>query len=200
MNVNCRDIAKVLLQGMPIEGEDYINKLNEYVETIEAMPVEQLQVLRASYIFSRMARRDERQDLFQALVSNGLDYLAKYEGRIRDVERFCYTVAQHKWRDFWLKNKRHKLMLNGGWISLNEVVRAPSGEEIERQELVTSEVDFETRIVLKLDSQAVLNALPYRVKKSAIKKLNGQKLSSHDYERLARYREQNDTIQEVLRA
>ncbi len=201
MDVSYRSIAKLLARGMPIDRQDYSDIIEGYIKSIEAMPPEQQTALKASYIFSNLSREYERQDLFQELVAYTLDELAKYEGRIADLEGFCYTVARHKWGDWWKKKKRRKGILNGGFLSLNELVQNDDGQEVELQELIAGEIEFESKLNSELDSQAILNTLPDKVKAIVMKKLIGrERLSSSEHNTLWRYTKQNgDAIREAIK-
>ena len=202
MDVSYRSIAKLLAHGIPVDGQDYSDMIEAYIKSIEAMPPEHQHTLSASYIFSSLARTYERQDLFQELVAYTLTELAKYDGRIKDLEAFCYTVAKHKWGDWWKQKKRRKRILNGGFLSLNQLVRDCDSQEIELHETIAGEVEFESNLNSELDSQAVLNSLPDRVRTIAEKRLlNCEKLSSSECNILWRYAKQSgDTIRELLRA
>ena len=198
MNVDYRQIAKVLVSGMPLEGQEYSSKVEEYIKVIETMPVKHQQALRASYIFGSMAPAEERQDLFQDLVDHVLTKLAKRNGQVKDLEAFCYTVAKHKWGDWWRQKKRRRQILNGGFISLDERLENGDREEIELHKLIPGEAGFQDRINSKLDSLAVLNTLPDRVKAIVLKRLdykkpkNGNKVSSSECNTLWRYARQNE--------
>ena len=201
MEVSYRRIAKLLARGMPIEGQEYIDIIEGYINSIEAMPNEHKQTLRASYIFSCLAPRDDRQDLFQELVAYTLTQLAKYDGRIKDVEAFSYTVARHKWGDWWKQKKRRRQILNGGFISLNKLTTDNDGEQIELQDLIADDLGLESELESKLDSQALLSSLPNKIKAIVVKRLNRQTPTNHQYQMLARYREENEcAIRAQLRA
>ncbi|MBA7559795.1 hypothetical protein ES708_01410 [subsurface metagenome] len=207
MDVSCRQIAKVLARGMPVEGEEYSQIIEGYIKTLEALPDEQLQALRASYIFSGQAPQEERQDLFQELVSHTLTALSSYDSHITDLEAFCYTVAKHKWNDFWDKKKRRKEILNGGFVSLNEPVQTREKEEIDLQELIAGEVKSESKLISELNAQAVFSTLPDKIKAIVQKRLDnkrqkrGRTISSAECTMLWRYAKQNgDKIRELITA
>lgn len=207
MDVSYRQIAKRLAQGMPVEGQDYSDIIEGYIRSIEAMPVEQQAALKASFIFSSMAPKDERQDLFQALVEQCLTELAKFDGQIKDPEAYCYTVARHRRWDFWKQSKRRTKILNGGFISLEEPVQNGDGQEVELKELIADDLDLESEINSQLDCQAVLDTMPDEFSAIVVKRLDykkqnrDSKLSSSEVNKLWRYVNQNgDKIREAIRA
>jgi len=199
MDVSYREIAKVLAFGMPLDGQDYRVKIESYIKSIEAMPVEQQATLQASFIFSRKAPREERRDLFQHLTAHILELMATWPKAIRDKHAWCYVVARNEWKRITRERKRHTRMINGGFVSLNEPVKRSESQETELQELIAGEVEFERKLNSELDSQSLLYTLTDNIKAIIDKRLNREKLSSHEYEKLARYREANgETIREAL--
>lgn len=200
MEVSYRSIAKLLARGMPLEGQDYSAKVESYIKSIEAMPVEQQATLKASYIFSRKAPREERQDLFQDLVSSCLTVLAT-KTPIRDPDPFCYKTVRLAWLDRTRYRNRPIEKLAREAYRLNSSVIDSNGQETELQELIAGEVDFEHKLNSELDSQAVLDTLPDRVKKVAVKRLSGLDVSNADYKAAKRYTTKHEkTIREALRA
>ena len=83
---------------------------------------------------------------------------------------------------------------------MNEPIPDSDGQEVELQEFIAGEVDFERKLNSKLDSQAVLDTLPDRVKAIVIKKLlDKQRLSSSECNILHRHIKQNGSkIREAL--
>ncbi len=200
MNVSYRKIAKVLAYGMPLSRQGYSEKVNEYTSTIETMPADQRAALQASYIFSTMTPKEERRDMFQDLVACILTELGKNNGRIKDIEGYCYTVAQHRWSNWWRNRKRRKQILNGGFTSLDVAIQNGEGQEEFLTELISGETEAEDKITSELDCQAVLNILPDRVRVIVEKRLlNRERLSSSECNILWRYAKRNrDTIRELL--
>ena len=204
MDVSYRSIARLLARGMPVEGQEYSEVIESLTKSIKAMPVEQQSPLKAAYIFSSLAPREERQDLFQTLVEQCLTELAKYDGHIKDLEAFCYTVARHKWGDKWKQKKNRAKILNGGFVSLNKVVPSTHQDgdipEVELHELLAGKLEWttirptnlESEINSELDSQAALDTLPDRVKAIVIKKLlDSGRISSSECNILHRHIKQN---------
>jgi len=73
MNVSYRQIAKVLAKGMQLGGQDYSDKVEEYIKSIEAMPVEQRATLSAAYIFSCKVPKEEREDILKRAEGGSSD-------------------------------------------------------------------------------------------------------------------------------
>jgi len=201
MKINYRSIAKLLAKDMPIDGQEYRVKIEEYIKAIKAMPKAQQSALGAAYIFSDMLRGYERQDLFQELVAHILTVMAKRKGSIESIDGFCYKVARNKWKDKWLQQENRKEITNGDFSSLNRpVIDSDNGREEELQELLAGEVEFERKLNSKLDSQAVLDSLPDRVKAIVIKKLiDKERLSSSECNILHRHtKNHGQKIREAL--
>ena len=57
IQVTYRDIAKMLSSALPVEGEGFGDKVEEYLETIKALPREAKLALKVGYIFSRKVPR-----------------------------------------------------------------------------------------------------------------------------------------------
>jgi len=207
MDISYRQIAKMLARGMPIEGQEYSELIESYIKSIEAMPLEQRSTLRASYIFSCKAPREERQDLFQELVSHSLTQLAKCDKRIKNIEAFCYRIAQRRWKDLRVQKRRRLEILNGGFLSLNVTVSDSEYGDIELQDTIAGETDFESELNSELDSQAVWDSLPDNVKPIVEKRLDfgkqnrGYTIKHSELKKIWRYAKKNeDAIREALRA
>lgn len=201
MRVSHRKIANVLLEGMPIHDKEYTQKVNEYIETLKHMPIEQFHVLQAAFIFSRKIAQEERQDLFQHLVAHILEIMSKWDKPITSTSGFCYKVARHEWMHFLRDKHRHIRMLNGSVLSLNVIVEDSEEGEIELQNCIGDGVNFESELNSKLDTQALIDTFPDRVKAIVHQRLNGQKISHLDYKVLNRYIKRNgDKIRELIKA
>ncbi|MBA7519036.1 hypothetical protein ES705_11110 [subsurface metagenome] len=213
MEVSYRTLAKALAYDMPLDGQEYSDLIEWYIKSIEAMPSNHQETLRAAYVFSRKAPKEDWRDLFQHFVAHGLEILNQWPEPIRDIAAFCYVVVRNEWKRVTRERKRHIRMLKGGVVSLNKIVPSAypdgDGREVELQELLAGKLEWTTRLDYSLEreitstlgSQAVLETLPDGVKAIVKKRLLSGKLSGHEYERLARYREENGkAIRELITA
>jgi len=70
----------MLASALPVEGEEFGVKVNEYLETIKALPREAKLAMKVGYIFSRKVpiRHSGREDMVEA--SKGRKYRLCAEG------------------------------------------------------------------------------------------------------------------------
>ena len=179
-----RSVAKMVASALPIEGEDFGEKVSGYLKTIKALPIAQRQALRCAYIFSRKVPREEREDMFQELT------LAILEANVRD-ERLAYAIARCDWRDWWRKYMTRSHYLAG---SLNATLEDEDGQAVEFGELLVGEVDFERRIQGKVDGEALFAKLPKPIRAIVTKRLLGRALTDAERQRLSRYVRQRPLI------
>ena len=161
IKVTYRDIAKMLCRAMPIQGEDYSNKVTEYLEAIKGMAPEAKTALKSAYIFSRKVPREEREDLFQELA------LAILKAHTKD-ERLAYTIARCDWRNWWAKYRIRQ------HINLDSVVEDDNGSQTSLGELLVGECEFENKINGDLDGERLYEQLPKWVQGIVAKRLEGR--------------------------
>ena len=173
-DITYRDIAKMLIKAMPIEGQEFTDKVNEYLDIIKAMPKEAKVALRSAYIFSRKVPREEREDLFQELC------LTVLKAKTKD-EKLGYAIARCDWRDWWAKYtiRQH--------YSLDAVVEDDSGNPITLAELIVGEVEFEFKLDGKIEAERIWNKLPELIKPIIQKRLLSNPLNATERQRLSRY-------------
>jgi len=169
-----RNIAIMLVKSMPVEGEIFGDKVTEYHAIIESLPQTAKIALRSAYIFSRKVPREEREDLFQDIA------LAILRAQTKD-EKLAYAIARCDWRDWWKKYK------NRSHYSLNTVIDDNEGNSAELIELLVGETEFERKQCDKLDTQAIWNQLPAKIKPIIMNKLIGQPLNSTERSHLKRW-------------
>lgn len=174
VNVSYRDIAKMLVKAMPLKGQEFGNKVNEYTDIIKAMPTEAKVALKSAYIFSAKVPREEREDMFQDLC------LAVLELRTKD-EKLGYTVARCDWKNWWSKYKIRQ------HYSLNSIVKDEEGNEIELAELIVGEAEFELKMDSKIDAERIWDKLPKLIKSIVQRRLLGYALNNTERQRLSRY-------------
>lgn len=168
-----RDIAKMLCRALPVEGQDFADKVNEYLDAIKAMPKEAKIALRSAYIFSRKVPREEREDMFQELCLAVLQVKTKNE-------KFGYAIARCDWKNWWQKFKIRS------HYSLDSVVNE-DGNAATFGELLVGEAEFERKMDGKIDGEALYQQLPGWVKKLVDKALLGYPIKGGDRQLLNRW-------------
>lgn len=160
MKVSYREVAKMMVRALPIDDDDIRDKVEDYLETIKAMPTEAKVALKSAYIFSRKVPRQEREDLFQDLA------LAVFKAKTKD-ERLAYTIARCDWRNWWAKYsiRQH--------YSLDTVVEDDEGNPATLAELIVGEVEFEFKMDGKIEADRIWNKLPDQIKPLVQKRLLG---------------------------
>ncbi len=86
-DITYRHIAKMLASALPVEGQEFGLKVEQYLDTIKRLPQEAKTALKSAYIFSRKVPREEREDLFQDIV------LAVLKVKTKD-EQLAYAIAR----------------------------------------------------------------------------------------------------------
>jgi len=169
LKVTFRDIAKMLASALPVEGQEFGIKVNEYVETIKAMTPENKTALKVAYIFSRKVPREERQDLFQDIAVTLL------EAKNKD-EKLSYAIARCDWKNWWSKytiRQHYSLDSEGNSVTLAE--------------LLVGEVECENRLNGELEAQRMFDKLPDKIKPLIDKRLIGYALNNSERNILNRY-------------
>lgn len=175
--VTYRNIAKMLASALPLNSNEFCNKIAELLSTIKALPIEAKIALRSAYIFSRKVPKPEREDLFQEL------FKAIWEVRTKD-EPFAYAIARQDWRNWWQKYMTRQHYLAG---SLNRTVLDSDNHEVELGELIVGECEFERKIDGKLDAERIWGKIPDPVKPVINRRLLGFPLNATERQRLSRF-------------
>ena len=174
MDITYRDIAKMFCKAMPLEGQEFGNKVTEYIESIKAMPNEAKIALKSAYIFSARVPREEREDMFQELA------LAVLKSQATD-ERLAYTVARCDWLNWW---KAYKIRSH---YSLDSVVDDGEGNQVSFGELLVGEVEFERKLNGDMDGERLFDSLPYWVKAIVQKRLMGIPIKGGDRQNIDKW-------------
>jgi DNA-directed RNA polymerase specialized sigma24 family protein len=169
------EISKATYQSIAkaAVGDPSFDDDNEYIELVKttAKAFENLDLnarlaVEASYIFSRKVPTPERQDLFQelitAIIASGTENPA-----------FAYTIARRDWQNWWASYKLHSQFYQG---YLSETITNSEGEETELAELLVGEVEFEAKMIDKLDARQLWKQLPSDIKALVLKRLKGRPL------------------------
>lgn len=174
IKITYRDIAKMLMAALPVEGEEFGLKVNECLETLKRMPQEAKTALKVAYVFSRKVPRQERDDLFQDIA------LAVLKAKTKD-ERLAYAIARCDWQDWWGKYSIRS------HYSLDSVVEDDEGNPTRLAELIVGETEFERKIDGKLDAERIYNQLPATIKPLVNKRLIGKALTGAERVAMHRY-------------
>lgn len=179
VKVTDRQIAKILVHGLPLDDEELAGKVEEYIHIIDSMPQNTRLALKSAYIFSSKVPKEEREDMFQelatAILENGTD-----------SETLAYRIAQNDFRDWIEKRETHKRHLAG---SLNEVKADKDGHEVELIDTLVGEANFEDKAIAKLEAQRLYRKLPYDIKLIVKKLYRGDKLLRKERDKIYEYRE-----------
>lgn len=141
-----RRIAVMFVKALPVEGDDFTIKVNEYLAVIKALPKEAKIALRMAYIFGSKAPREEREDLFQDIA------LALLKARATD-EKLAYAIARCDWLDWWRKYKIRQ------HTSLDSVVEDNEGNATTLGELIVGETEFENKVNGKMEAHRIWEVL-----------------------------------------
>lgn len=164
IKVEYRDIAKMLCAALPVDSQEFANKVNNYTAIIKALPAAAKLALRSAYIFSRKVPREEREDLFQDIA------LAVLKAHATD-ERLAYAIARCDWKNWWAKYKIRQ------HYSLDSVVDDGEGNKVSFGELLVGEVEFERKLNGDMDGKALYSALPSWIKSIVDKRLIGKSIT-----------------------
>lgn len=177
INITYRSIAKALCSYSPVDSDEWSTQVNDYLDIIKRLPKPQKLALKSAYIFSRKVPQEERQDMFQELVT------AILEVNTGD-EKFAYAIARRDWQNWWSKYKTRQHFMAG---SLNQTITDSSGDEVEIAELIVGEVEFERKMDGKLDAQRIWDMLPKDIQPLVFKRLLGKALTHQERNKLNYY-------------
>jgi hypothetical protein len=177
VKVTLRDIAKMLVKYMPIEGQDFTSKIEAYISLLKKLDKPSKLALTAAYIFSSKCPKAEREDLFQELVTRC--YEANPQSEIN-----AYSVARCDWKN-WLDSwyREHKTTLQSYDITIQD----DGGNEIRASELLVGDCEFEARECSNIDASNIWQLLPVDIKPLVQKRLSGLGLSAKEGMRLMRF-------------
>jgi hypothetical protein len=180
MRVTYRQIARVLVKGLPLDDDEVAGKVDEYTKAIEAMPEEARVALKAGYIFSSKVPLDERRDMFQELFYAVLRKDTKDEG-------VAYMTARGKWLDELgcgeHKKKRQPVS------SLNRVT-VLDNQEVELIDTLVGMDDLEDKVIERIEAQRIYRELPRHIKLIVKKRFRGEKLQPSEKRLLFNCREE----------
>lgn len=186
MRVAYRQIARVLVRGLPLDDDEVAGKIEEYTRAIEAMPEEARFALQSAYIFSSKVPPKEREDLFQEIVYAVLRKKSKDDGSV------AYITGRGKWLDGCSehKNKRHHKKKHHPCSSLNEVSRYDDrGEPVEVGETIVETDDLEDKVIERVEAQRIYRELPRHIKLIVKKRFRGEPIGHRERQILFKFRQ-----------
>ncbi len=172
--VTYRNIAKMLASTLPIEAEEFTERVEANLRAIKSLRTEAKTALKSAYIFSRKVPRAEREDLFQDLA------LAVLKAQTRD-EKLAYAIARCDWLNWW---KKYKIRQH---YSLDTVIEDETGNLQRMGELIVGEVDFEYKLDGKVDAERIWHKLPDNIKTVVKHRLLGKALTNTERSTLSRW-------------
>jgi DNA-directed RNA polymerase specialized sigma24 family protein len=168
---------------------------DEFIELVKltAQEFEKLQLnarlaIEAAYIFSRKVPVEERQDFFQELITAVL-------ASGTENKAFAYTIARRDWQNWWASYKLHSQFHQG---YLSETITNSEGEETELAELLVGEVEFEAKMIDKLDARQLWQQIPNNIQALVLKRLKGEPLGA-PHKRKAGQPKSNGTLNNTER-
>ena len=175
-DITYRNVAKMLSSALPVEGQEFGDKVNHYMQEIKKLSSENKIALKHAYIFSRKAPKQDREDLFQELL------IALLEANTPD-KPLSYAIARCDWRNWWERRMTRSHYLGG---SLNKTIETEEGS-YELGELLVGEVEFERKMDDKIDTETLYNKLPDFIKPLIDKRLAGRGLNNTQRSTLNRW-------------
>jgi len=163
-----QQVSKAMLGPNFDRDDSFIDLVKQTAKQIEGLGVNAKLAIEAGYIFSRKVPQEERQDIFQELVTAILD-----SGT--ESAAFAYTIARRDWQNWWAEYKLHSQFYEG---YLSETITNSDGEETELAELLVGEVEFENRQMDKLDAQRLWQQIPAYIQQLVTKRLEGKPLGA----------------------
>jgi hypothetical protein len=177
-----RDIAKMLASHLPVEGDEFGQKVSAIEAELKRKTRKDkayLLALQTAFIFCHKVPRQEREAVFQELFVN------LWEKRITD-NGIAYAVALHDWSDWW---RAYKIRSH---YSLDSVVNEESGASF--GDLLVGVCDFEAQIQGKINGDRLLEALPERVRGIVQKRLDGHATTKLEQSLLRRFVDSRPTV------
>jgi hypothetical protein len=162
-----QSIAKAAIGAPIIAGDDeYIELVKHTAKAFGELNANGKLAVEAAYIFSRKVPQEARQDLFQELTAAVL-------ASGTENKAFAYTIARRDWQNWYSSYKLHSQFYQG---YLSETITNAEGEETELAELLVGEVEFEAKMIDKLDARTLWQQIPKDIQKLVLKRLQGKPL------------------------
>lgn len=168
LNTTYHRVSKAFLGPNFAVDDDYIELVKQTRQSLEGLGLNGRLAVEAAYIFSRKVPANERQDMFQELMTAIL-------AAGTEDPAFAYTVARRDWQNWWAKYKLHSQFHQG---YLSEVITNSDGEEVELAEFLVGEVEFEAKMIDKLDARRLWQQIPKDIQGLVLKRLQGKPLGA----------------------
>ena len=163
-----QQIGKAILGPNFERDDEFIELVKDTAKQLERLGVNAKLAIEAGYIFSRKVPQEERQDVFQELVTAILDSGTENAA-------FAYTIARRDWQNWWAKYKLHSQFYEG---YLSDTITNSDGKETELAELLVGEIEFENKQIERLDAERLWNQIPADIQKLVTKRLQGKPLGA----------------------
>ena len=168
LNTTYQRVSKAFLGPNFAVDDDYIELVKQTRQSLEGLGLNARLAVEAAYIFSRKVPANERQDMFQELMTAIL-------AAGTEDPAFAYTIARRDWQNWWAKYKLHSQFYQG---YLSEVITNSDGAEVELAELLVGEVEFEAKMIDKLDARRLWQQIPKDIQGLVLKRLQGKPLGA----------------------
>ena len=177
-----RSIAKMLASALQVDGEEFGEHVETYLDEINKLPADARRALKYAFIFSRKAPQQEREDLYQELAIKLLEL------RPHD-DKLAYAIARCDWKDWW---KAFKMRSNYNWESIERISDAEDGQDygqdaIDRQMYHGALLDGQVEIERKTDADILWSKLPKQIQAIVSKRLEGHALTGAERVMMCRY-------------
>jgi hypothetical protein len=150
------------------DDDEFIDLVKLTTKEFEKLGLNARLAIEAAYIFSRKVPTEERQDLYQELIAAVL-------ASGTENKAFAYTIARRDWQHWWASYKLHSQFHQG---YLSETITNAEGEETELAELLVGEIEFEAKMIDKLDARQLWQRIPGKIQKLVLKRLKGRPLGT----------------------
>ena len=160
-------IAKAAIGGANFEDDQaYMALIQSTRHAFENLTPNGQLAVEAAFVFSRKVPQNERQDLFQelltAVLASGTENAA-----------FAYAIVRRDWQNWYESYKLHSQFYQG---YLSETITDAEGQETELAELLVGEIEFERTQIGKLDAAQLWQQVPKAIQALVLKRLQGKPL------------------------
>jgi DNA-directed RNA polymerase specialized sigma24 family protein len=163
-----QQIGKAAIAHSFENDDEFIELVKLTAQEFEKLELNARLAIEAAYIFSRKVPVEERQDFSQELITAVL-------ASGTENKAFAYTIARRDWQNWWASYKLHSQFHQG---YLSETITNSEGEETELAELLVGEIEFEAKMIDKLDARQLWQQIPRNIQALVLKRLQGKPLGA----------------------